>query len=435
MTGTQEKKTHHSRLSRAVVVIGLAAGATAAAFSNATGDPVLDWNDIAREFIVVGAYTPVEQTRAMAIVHVAVHDAVSAVTGRYEPYKPVGHPPAGASLEAVIISAAHTALAGVVGSSGTLSDRYAASLEAYGVAAMDPGLSFGQAVAEGILALRHPSVDGSGAARFPYTAPGAGSPGVWTPTSAAPAAQALLPGWGAVTPWVLRSGSQFRPEAPPALDSERYARDYNEVRQLGAFSSALRTDEQTEIALFWRASPTAIWNPVLRQAVREHGLSTEDTARVMALFYIAGADASVACWEAKYYYNFWRPQAAIINGGADGNAATIAEPGWTPRVPTAPHPEYPSGHTSNSGAMAAVLQAFFGDDPDFVIEATSSQNPGFVRRWARFSEGVDEVIDARVYSGIHFRTADEAGARLGRQVAQFTLTHALRPMRGPHRLP
>jgi hypothetical protein len=435
MTGTLEKKTHHSRLSRALVVLGLAAGATAAAFSNTAGDPVLDWNDIAREFIVVGAYTPVEQTRAMAIVHVAVHDALSAVTGRYEPYKPVGNPPAGASLDAVIISAAHTALAGVVGSSGTLSDRYAASLAAYGVAPMDPGLAFGKAVAEGILALRHPSIDGSGSARFPYSAPDAGAPGVWTPISAAPAAQALLPGWGAVTPWVLRSASQFRPDAPPALDSEAYARDYNEVRQVGAFSSALRTEEQTQIALFWRASPTALWNPVLRQAVLARGLGVEDTARVMALFYLASADASVACWEAKYHYNFWRPQAAIVNGGADGNDGTIAEPGWTPRVGTAPHPEYPSGHTSNSGAMAAVLQAFFGDDPGFVIEATSSQNPGFLRRWTNFSEGVDEVIDARVYSGIHFRTADEVGARLGRQVAQFTLTHALRPVRGSRPLP
>ena len=160
-----------------------------------------------------------------------------------------------------------------------------------------------------------------------------------------------------------------------------------------------------------------------------------DAARVMALFYMAGSDAGVACWEAKYVYNFWRPQAAIVNGDLDGNDATIAAPGWLPRIPTAPHPEYPSGHTSNSGAMAAVLRAFFGDAPGFVIEATSSQNPGFIRRWETFSEGVDEVIDARVYSGIHFRTADEVGARMGRQVAQFTLTHALRPVRGKGKLP
>ena len=435
MTETLERKAQHKRLSRALILIGISAGVTAGAFSTAASDPVLDWNDIAREFIVVPALTPVEQTRAMAIVHVAVHDAVSAITGRYEPYKPGNTAPDGASLEAAIISAAHTALSGTVGSSDLLTDRYAASLDAYAVSPMDPGLAFGQAVAEGILALRHPSLDGSGAARFAYTAPGAGLPGIWTPVSAAPAAQALLPGWGSVAPWVLRTASQFRPDAPPALGSERYARDFNEVRELGSFTNALRTDEQTQIALFWRASPTAIWNPVLRQAILEHRLSLDETARVMALFYLASADASVACWEAKYYYNFWRPQAAIVNGDADGNDATIAEPGWAPRVPTAPHPEYPSGHTSNSGAMAAVLQTFFDDDPGFVIEATSTQNPGLIRRWPTFSAGVDEVIDARVYSGIHFRTADEVGARLGRQVAQFTLTHALRPVRGPGEVP
>ena len=435
MTGIIERRAQHRRLSRAVILIGLSAGLTAGAFSTANSDPVLDWNDIAREFIVVPALTPVEQTRAMAIVHVAVHDAVTALTGRYEPYRPGNTPPDGASLEAAVIGAAHTALVGSVGVSDALTVRYEASLDAYSVSPTDPGLAFGRAVADGILALRHPSIDGSGAARFGYTAPGAGAPGIWTPVSAAPAAQALLPGWGSVTPWVLRTASQFRPEEPPALQSERYARDFNEVRELGSLSSTTRTDEQTQIALFWRASPTALWNPVLRQAIRERGLALDETARVMALFYLASADASVACWEAKYYYNFWRPQAAIVAGDADGNDATIAEPGWMPRVPTAPHPEYPSGHTSNSGAMAAVLQAFFGDAPGFVIQATSSQNPGFIRHWTTFSEGVGEVIDARVYSGIHFRTADEVGARLGRQVAQFTLTHALRPVRGPRELP
>ena len=435
MTGTVNRRAPQTRLNRALILIGLSAGLTAGVFSAQASDPVMDWNDIAREFIVVPALTPVEQTRAMAIVHVAVHDAVSAITGRYEPYKPGSTAPAGASLEAAAISAAYTALAGTVGGSDALTGRYAASLAAYSVSPMDPGLVFGKAVADEILALRHPSVDGSGAARFAYAAPGAGLPGIWTPVSSAPAAQALVPGWGWVTPWVLRSASQFRPDPPPALQGERYARDYNEVRELGSFSSARRTDEQTQIALFWRASPTALWNPVLRQAIREHHLALADTARVMALFYIASADASVACWEAKYYYNFWRPQAAIVHGNVDDNEATIAEPGWMPRVPTAPHPEYPSGHTCNSGSMASVLQAFFGDDPGFVIEATSSQNPGFIRRWSTFSEGVDEVIDARVYSGIHFRTADEVGARLGRQVAQFTLTHALRPVRGQREVP
>jgi hypothetical protein len=150
----------------------------------------------------------------------------------------------------------------------------------------------------------------------------------------------------------------------------------------------------------------------------------------MALFYLAGSDASVACWEAKYVYNFWRPQAAIARGHEDGNDETAGDPAWRPMITTPPHPDYISGHTANSGSMAFVLQSIFGDNPGYVIEATSTTAPGLVRRWQTFSEGVDEVIDARVYSGIHFRTADVVGARLGRQVAQFVLTHALKESRG-----
>jgi hypothetical protein len=229
---------------------------------------------------------------------------------------------------------------------------------------------------------------------------------------------------------VLQKGSQFRPDAPPALDSGTYATDYNELYEIGALVSPTRTDEQTQIALFWRASPTALWNPILRQAIKSRQLDLSSTARTMALFYLAASDASVACWNAKYHYNFWRPEPAIVKGDEDGNAATAGDPEWHPRLPTPPHPEYPSAHTTNSSAMAVVLEAIFGNAPGFVIEATSSQNPGFIRHWQTFSEGVQEVIDARVYSGIHFRNSDEVGAELGRQIADFVLIHALRPVKG-----
>ena len=397
-------------------------------------DPVLEWNQIAQE-LVVAAQSAVEQTRRMAIVHTAMHDAVSGITGLYEQYERTTGAPAGASAEAAAIAAAYTVLVDIFGESDSLSARYSASLARHAVSAADPGLAFGRSVAEGILALRRP--DGAEWAAFPYIPAGAGVPGIWVPISSAPTAQALLPGWGNVAPWVLRSGSQFRPEAPPALGSEPYAKDYNEVVRLGALTGSMRTADQTEIALFWRASPTAIWNPVLIQAVRSRALDLSATARIAALFYLAAADASVACWDAKYLYNYWRPQAAIANGDADGNVETIGDAAWRPRLGTPPHPEYPSGHASNSGAMAFVLAMIFGDAPGFVVDATSPQNEGFVRHWQTFSEGVQEVVDARVYSGIHFRTADEVGARLGRQVAQFVMTHALRPTDPPksHRLP
>jgi hypothetical protein len=227
-----------------------------------------------------------------------------------------------------------------------------------------------------------------------------------------------------VTPFVLRSGSQFRPDPPPALDSEQYAKDYNEIKIIGASSSPVRTTEQTQIATFWLASPTAIWNPVLSQVIAARNLDLSAKARAYALLYLAAADASISCWEAKYTYNFWRPQAAIRGGDSDGNDLTAGDAAWLPLHPTPRHPEYPSGHSSNSAAMAAILGLLFGDNPGVPLVVTLS---GITRQWDTFGEGIEEVIDARVYSGIHFRTADEVGARMGRQVARFVSTHALRP--------
>jgi hypothetical protein len=408
-------------------------GMCAAVPGLAGADPVMEWNDIARQLVVVPAQSPVQQTRLMAIVHVAMHDAVSAMTGEYEQYvearsgRKRRRCPPNASPEAAAIAAAFHALKGLFGPSDFLDTKYAASLAGHGIAVTNPGIAVGQAAAAGILALRQH--DGAAVAAYPYLPPNAGAIGVWTPISSAPTAQALLPGWGDVAPFVLRRGSQFRPDAPPARDSRRYARDYNEVAQVGASVSPTRTLEETQIALFWRASPTALWNPILRQAVESRELTLSETARVTALFYLAAADASIACWEAKYFYNFWRPQLAIRQGDMDDNPATGGDAAWQPLVPTAPHPEYPSGHTANSGAMAAVLRLLFGDAPGFVIEATSPQNVGFVRHWQTFSEGAQEVIDARVFSGIHFRNSDEVGARIGRQVARFVVTHALRRVR------
>ena len=385
---------------------------------------IFEWNEIATQFIVVGSQSPVQQTRLMAIVHVAMHDAVSGITGEYEQYL-AGPAPAGLSPEAAAIGAAHRALQGALKDPEGLATRFAASLAAHGLTATDPGVMYGRSVADRLLELRQN--DGASVAAYAFVPEEAGELGVWAPLGTQ---TSLLPGWGSVTPFVLRSAAQFRPDPPPALDSEQYARDYNEVMQVGAAASLTRTTEQQQIAQFWRASPTALWNPLLRRALVARGDDLSSAARVMALFYLAASDASVACWEAKYVYNFWRPQVAIARGHEDGNDGTVGVPGWRPLIDTPPHPDYISGHTANSGAMAFVLRSIFGNEPGYVIEARSSTAPGFVRHWETFSEGVDEVIDARVYSGIHFRTADVAGARLGRQVAQFVLTHALRVSRG-----
>ena len=400
------------------------------------GDAVTEWNQEAARLTLLPAsnLAPVQQTRVMAIIQVSVHDAVNGLTGEYATYLSPGPAPAGASPEAAAIAAAHHALRVLFASQPTqvaqLDILFANSLASRGLSAGDPGIEYGRAAAAAILAARADDHSAEAQPANPYIAPGAGLPGVWTPISAAPNAQALLPGWGSVTPFVLKSGSQFRPDAPPALDSEQYAQDYNEIKIIGASNSPLRTQEQTQIAQFWLASPTAIWNPVLRQVIAARDLALSDTARAYALFYLAASDASVACWDAKYAYNFWRPQAAIRNGHLDGNDLTEADATWAPLHPTPRHPEYPSGHAANSGAMAATLELLFGDDPGVRIEVTLPPPPApnaITRRWDTFSEGIEEVIDARVYSGIHFRTSDEVGARMGRQVARFVSTHALRP--------
>ena len=385
-------------------------------------DAVMEWNAIALKATVTAGQGPVPQMRTMAIVHVSVHDSVNAITREYRTYLSIRSAPWGASPDAAAIAAAHYALARLFPAQApALNAARAASLATRGLTEGDPGIGLGESVAAAIVSLR--SNDGSAQAQFPYTAPGAGNPGVWVAVGTAPP---VTPGWGNVTPWVLQRGSQFRPDGPPPLRSRRYARDYTEVQELGSLTSLTRTAEQTEIARFWLASPPAIWNGVARQVIQARNLDLSATARTFALLYLATGDASIACWDAKYTFNFWRPITAIRNGDVDDNDDTVADPNWTPLFTTPQHPEYLSGHSTNSSAMATILMRLFGDDPGAPIIAVSPTNPGFERRWATFSEGVEDVIDARIYSGIHYRTSDEEGARLGRRVARFIMKHALR---------
>jgi hypothetical protein len=388
----------------------------------AVEDAVLEWNRIALAATVTAGQGPVPQVRTMTVVQVSVHDAVNAISAKHKTYRSHGAAPAGVSTEAAAIGAAHRVLVTLFPlQASALDAARSASIAARGLPDTDPGIGWGESVAAAILAAR--AGDGAALAQFVYAAPGAGTPGVWTPNGTA---VSLLPGWGSVTPWVLESGSQFRPDAPPSLDSGRYARDYNEVQELGSVSSTTRTAGQTEIARFWLASPTLIWNHIARQVIQARGLDLSDTATTLALMYLAASDASIACWDAKYTFNFWRPMNAIRNGEFDGNDATVGDPAWQPLFPTPPHPEYLSGHSTNSSAMATTLALLFGDDPGVSIVALSPTNPGFARQWTTFTQGVDEVIEARIYAGIHYRTSDEVGARVGRQVARFVANHALR---------
>jgi hypothetical protein len=389
---------------------------------------VVDWNAIAITAAGAAGQNSLLQERSFTITSVAVSDAVNAITNQYTRYASRLTSPSGGSTTAAAIGAAYRALTQLLPSQTQfLSTMLAQSLAKFGVGVGDPGFAFGAAVADEIVAMR--AADGAALAQYPYTAPNAGAPGVWVPTPPA-FATALLPGWGSVQPWVLESAAQFRPDEGPDLTSSRYARDVNEVKEIGALNSATRTAGQTNIAKFWLASAALIWNPVLRQVVLDLDLDESEAARDFALLNVAGADARIACWDAKYAFNFWRPVTAIQRADEDGNPATQADPAWTPLVATPNFPEYVSGHTTVSGAMATVLRLLFDDDPGVAFTATSPTNPGFERHWTTFSEGVREVIDARVYSGIHFRSSDERGARLGRQVARFAATRAFRRTHG-----
>jgi len=388
-----------------------------------TGDVVMEWNQRAIDATIAAGQGALPQVRSMTIVQVAMHDAVNTITGKYGTYRASGPAPAGASSEAAAIAAAHRAMKGLFNSSQhpAFDAARAASLAAHGLSEADPGIAWGESVAAAILAER--STDGAAQATFPYVAPNSGEPGVWVTIGTA---AAQLPGWGKVNHWVLNNTSQFHPGPPPELKSAVYARDYQEIQELGAAMSPTRTGYQTQIARFWLASPSSIWNPVAQQIIAARTLDISDTTRALALMYLAAADASIVCWDAKYTHNFWRPQAAIRNGDLDGNERTVGDPAWSPLLGTPPHPEYISGHTTNSSAMATVLASLFGDAPGIPLIATSTTNPGFKREWSTLSEGVDEVIEARIYSGIHFRTSDEVGAKVGEKVARFVFNNALR---------
>ena len=409
-----------------VAVGALVCTVTSTAATRAT-DAVSEWNEIA---LTATTNTnppqgPVPQMRTMTIVQVAIHDAVNGITGEYRTFLSAADVPRNASPAAAAIAAAHTVLTQLFPAQRATFDRArAASMAANRTSESDPGIKFGQAAASVILA--RASGDGFGQAQIRYVPPNAGTPGAWVLVGNEPA---VLPALGKATPWVLRSTSQFRPGPPPALSSETYVRDYDEVKALGSLAGSKRSPEQTAIAEFWFAAPSPIWNGVARQMLVARPADLSTTARVFALMYLAASDASIACWEAKYNYLFWRPITAIRNADRDGVGATTADAEWQPLTDTHQHPEYPSGHATNSAAMAGILIAVFGEKPGVRLVVKSPTNPGLTRAWSTFKEGLDEVTDARIYGGFHFRNSDEAGVRLGSHVAQFVFANALQPAR------
>ena len=382
------------------------------------GDVVTEWNQKAGAAVVEAKLYPFAGGRAMSMVHVAMFDAINSIEVRYSPYKVKVAAPAGSSAEAAGVAAAHAVLVKIFPEQKVSFDAaYAASLaqipEGRGKTA---GIGVGEEVAGKILALR--ASDGSDA---PNTYRPITAPGVYVPTTLPIASQ-----WGNVTPWVMERGSQFRPAAPPDLKSAEWARDYKEVNDLGGKKSTTRTAEQTETARFWIITGPQSWDSLVRELAAAPGRSLIQNARLFALVEMAGADAYISVFEAKYAFNFWRPITAIRNGDLDGNDATSRDAGWEPLIDTPMHPEYPCAHCITSAAVRVVLESEFGTGA-VALSMTSSAAPGVTHKWASIEEWANEVSEARIYGGIHYRNSTVVGKDMGKKIGELAVQNYLKP--------
>ncbi len=397
---------------------------------SAVPDQVLEWNETALR--IFPSQNPLFAFRWLTILHGSIFDAVNGVSRNYEAFIVNEAAPAGSDENAAAAGAGYYTLTNLPYAPPLTAAQLQIITDHYNrlppSITDNPGFAFGQRVAAQVFANR--ADDGAPTVGFTiYHAPCEGQPGCWVPqptTPGGPPAPTLVATWGNQRTWVLNDVTQFYAEPPPALDSEVYLKDLAEVESVGyRFSDpGGRSEMQTNIATFWVAASWAIWSPVARRVSAARGLSIAENARLFGLFNAAGADTYTNTWNVKFHYNFWRPITAIQY---TGNTT------WLPLLAaTPPFPEYTSGHTSGSGAYAEVLTTFFGDNPGVPIEVTSSSNTGFDHSWTTFSEGVAEVIDARVYSGIHFRNSDVVGARFGKKIAHYVVRHAMRDNPGHH---
>jgi len=427
------------RLAVVGAVAALAVPATAAA------NEVTNWNTIAQNTVL--AQPPITSSPQasgifIAMVQGAVYGAVNAIDRHHRPYLVFRRADRHASQEAAVATAAFRVLDTLFPAQhDALQAQYNSSLAAIPDGhRKDRGVEVGAEAADAMLAQGH---DG----RTPLPCVFGNDPGEWRPQFAPDGSPMCDPSaWVAsARPFLIRSASQFRTAGPNALTSRAYARDVNEVEELGALDSTSRTPEQTHAAVFWQTNPHAVWNGVLRRLADDPArpLDVADSAMLFAMVDLSAADALINCWNDKYYWNFWRPITAIREADTDGNPATVADPGWRPlfdpsldplvagagpALVTPPFADHPSGHLCTSTATVEALRSFLGTDTlDFYV--TSSRFPAEQRRFSRLSDAVDELIGARIWGGIHFRTADEQGSLLGRRVARWARIHYFMPLR------
>jgi hypothetical protein len=404
----------------AILVVIAAVFAASFAPAPARADVITAWNAEADVIALANKVPAPVHARGQAILHVAMFEAVNAVERRYSPYHLTLTADRSTSKEAAAAAAAYTVLATLYPNEKTkLDGLLEASLNgANRIPAgesREKGIALGRQAATGILALRANDDAKADEGYRPAT-----SPGVYVPTIIP-----LFSTFGRLQPWSMTSGSQFRPAPPPALNSQTWTRDLNEIREMGALNSSKRTAEQADIGRFWFFTGPYTYDPIARQVAETKKLDLVDCARMFALVAIAGGDAGIAVFDAKYTYNLWRPVTAIRNADQTGNTATPREASWLPLGDTPMHPEYPCAHCITSSAVSAVMQSVVGNEvPE--ITMTSPTAPGVVRKWTRLQDYSDEVSLARIYAGFHYRFSTEVGKDMGRKIAAQIVATQLR---------
>jgi PAP2 superfamily len=386
--------------------------------SLAQADVVTDWNITAGEIAVAARLPPPPTYRVMALVQSAVYEAVNAITKRYPPDRVQLDAAPGASIDAAVAEANRAMLVQLVPAQQPAIDKaYQTALAAIPEGqAKTAGLAVGEKAAVVILAWGAEDGAATGETYRPHT-----TAGVYVPTVIPVVSQ-----WPQRKPWLMTSPAQFRPGPPPALTSAVWARDYNEIKAIGGKNSTRRTDEQTAIARFWEATMPPIYHGVVRSVATMAGREVTQNARLFAAVTQASDDALIAVMDAKYHYHFWRPVTAIRNGDLDGNDATEREPSWLPFIDTPMHPEYPCAHCIVSGVVGTVLQAEIGTSPMPTLTTASVTAQGAARSWATIDDFMQEVAQARIYDGVHYRNSTEVGTAMGKQVGALAVANYLR---------
>jgi hypothetical protein len=416
---------------RALPAVLATAALLAAAPPASANGTVAQWDEMAQKTVVGAGAFQNEGLIYMAYVSAAVYDAAVAVEGGYRPYGSRVHAPRGASADAAVVEAAYRTLTAHF-PSAALDAAYAASLAAIPRGrARDRGIAVGARAAANILALR--AGDGrltpvGTSSPLPFAPPLAA--GVWRPTPPAFAAP-QTPWVGSVRPFLLRRPDQFPTPAPPRLSGRRWAEAFNEIKAYGSATSTVRSAAQTDIARFWSTNVIVQYNQAVRDIAAARGLGVVETARLMAMVNLVGADAQIAVMNAKYRHMFWRPVTAIdptaimpgdpVPGFDDGNPATVEQPGWRPLLVTPNHPEEPAAHGSLTAAMAEVFSRFLGTRR-IDLTLTSTVVPAMpTRHFEHARDLTHEIVEARLWGGLHYRFSSEAGVELGSDVARFAL--------------